>query len=94
MSDRRFHEALTREHKRELLASLLPGGSSARAIEVTSAAVIEPRAQTLPCPQCGGQYRVLEHTRPSPGLRKVDVACRHCGTPRSLWFRIVVDDPN
>lgn len=94
MSDRRFHEALEREHKRELLASLLPGGSAARAIAVSAASVIEPRAQTLPCPQCGGQYRIVEHTRPVPGLRRVDVACRHCGTARALWFRIVVEEPN
>ena len=94
MSERRFHEALRREHIREQLAALLPGGSPSHAIEVASAAVIEPRAEALPCPQCGGHYRVLEHTRPVPGLRKLDVKCRHCSTERSLWFRITVREPN
>jgi hypothetical protein len=94
MSDRYLHQALRREHVREQLASLQPGGSPRRAIDVTSAAVIEPRAATMPCPHCGGLYRIHEHTRPVPGLRKVDVACRQCSTPRSLWFRIVVNEPN
>jgi hypothetical protein len=58
-------------------------------ITVTSAAVIEPRATTLPCPLCAGFYRVVEHTRPVPGLRRVDVKCRHCSGERTLWFRIV-----
>ena len=94
MSDRHLHQALRRERAREQLASLQPGGSSSRTIEVASAAVIEPRAATMPCPHCGGLYRIQEHTRPVPGLRKVDVTCRQCSTARSLWFRIVVDEPN
>lgn len=82
------------ELAREQLAALLPGGSQARTIDVTSAAVIEGRAATMACPQCGGLYRILEHTRPVPGVRRVDVACRHCSTPRALWFRIVLREPN
>jgi len=82
------------EHARERLAALLPGGSPDRAIDVTSAAVIEGRAATMPCPHCRGLYRVLEHTRPVPGLRRVDVACRHCGVPRTLWFRLIDREPN
>ena len=80
--------------RRERLALLSPGGSPDRAIRVTSAAVIEVRAAAMPCPQCSGQYRVLEHTRPVPGLRQVDVACRYCGVPRTLWFRLVDNEPN
>jgi hypothetical protein len=76
------------DEARERLATLSPGGSPARTIAVTSASVIEARAATLPCPHCGGFYRILEHTRPRPGLRKVDVQCRHCSRPRALWFRI------
>jgi Ribonuclease G/E len=86
--------ALQREHAREQLAALSPGGSLQRTIPVPSAAVIEVRAAAMPCPQCGGLYRLREHTRPLPGVRRVDVACRQCSTPRSLWFRIVDDDPN
>ena len=63
-------------------------------IVVASAAVIEVRAAAMECPQCGGQYRLHEHTRPVPSLRRVDVACRRCGTPRTLWFRIEDREPN
>ena len=77
------------------LAQLSPGGSIDRPIEVASSSVIEGRAQdSIPCPHCGGQYRVIEHTRPIPQRRRVDVQCRHCSTPRTLWFRIVPDDIN
>ncbi len=79
---------------REKLAAVSPGGAASRPIEVASAAVIEVRAAALACPHCRGEYRIHEHTRPVPGLRKVDVACRQCSTPRSLWFRIVPDEPN
>ncbi len=89
-----FERALRREHARELLATLGPGGSPGRPIEVASASVIEPRATTIPCPLCNGFYRVHEHTRPVPGLRQVDVACRHCSAVRTLWFRIAPDELN
>ena len=58
-------------------------------IVVTTTAVIEPRAMATPCPHCGGEYRILEHTRPRHGVRRVDVQCRHCSSPRTLWFRLV-----
>jgi hypothetical protein len=90
----RMAAAERRERAREHLAALSPGGSQHRAIDVTSAAVIEVRAAAMACPQCGGRYRILEHTRPVPGIRRVDVACRHCSTPRALWFRIVEREPN
>ena len=82
----------TREH----LAALVPGGSPERPYRVTSASVIESHAtHAMHCPLCNGLYRVEEHTRPRPGLRRVDVACRHCSTPRTLWFTIVeTDEPN
>jgi hypothetical protein len=56
--------------------------------------VIEGRTGSLPCPQCGGQYRILDHRSAGPGVRCVDVTCRLCGVPRTLWFRITVDEPN
>lgn len=93
-SAHRMLSAQRLELARERLASLLPGGSRARTIDVTSAAVIEGRAAAMPCPHCGGLYRVLEHTRPVPGVRRVDVECRHCSTPRALWFRIIDREPN
>jgi hypothetical protein len=79
---------------RELLASLSPGGSRERPIRVASASVVEVRTSALPCPLCGGSYRLDEHVSLAPGLRRVDVHCRHCSTPRSLWFRIVDREPN
>ena len=94
MSARAFENALRVEHDRERLASLLPGGSPGRAIHVTSPSVIEVRTAAIPCPHCGGHYRVAEHTRPWSGIRRVDVTCRHCSTPRTLWFRLAPDELN
>jgi hypothetical protein len=89
-----MEHTLRREAQRELLATLELGGSPTRPIVVASASVIEARVTNLSCPLCRGEYRVLEHTRPVPTLRKVDVACRHCSTARSLWFRIVDHETN
>ena len=80
--------------KQEHLAALVRGGSPAYPIRVSSSSVIEARAAAGPCPLCGGEYRIEEHTRPVPALRRVDVACRHCSTPRTLWFTIVPYEPN
>ena len=55
--------ALEREHAREQLAALSPGGSPRRAIAVASAAVIEGRAGAMACPQCGGLYRIHDQAR-------------------------------
>ncbi|MCX5740870.1 MAG: hypothetical protein NT062_00050 [Proteobacteria bacterium] len=88
----RAARALVRD--REKLAALSSGGAAERPITVTSSAVIEVRAGALPCVQCEGEYRVVAHDNAGAGLRKVSVACRLCGTPRILWFRIVSDDPN
>lgn len=80
---------------KEKLFRLLPGGSQELPLEVSSASVIEVRVGGMPCVQCNEpQYRVREHVSVAAGLRRVDVICRHCGAPRSLWFRIVLDEPN
>lgn len=79
----------------EHYASLLPGGSRDRPIRVSSASVIEVRAQAMTCPHCGiGTYRIAEHVSLATGVRRVDVTCRHCSRARSLWFRIVSDELN
>lgn len=79
----------------ELYASLLPGGSRDRPIKVTSASVVEVRTAALTCPHCGvGTYRIEEHVAPAAGVRRVDVTCRNCGEPRSLWFRLVAAELN
>lgn len=88
----RAARALVRD--REQLAALSPGGSRARPIEVDSSAVVEPRIRSLACPQCEGSYRVVDHRAPASGLREVDVRCALCGTPRTLWFRLVSSEPN
>ncbi|MDX2088727.1 MAG: hypothetical protein SFX73_12800 [Kofleriaceae bacterium] len=86
--------ALRKEHDRELLLALEPGGARERPIEVISAAVIEPRVANLACPHCGGTYRIHEHEREAPSLRRVDAACRVCSAARSIWFRLVPDELN
>lgn len=58
-------------------------------IVVRSAAVIEPRVAAMNCPHDGGTYRLIEHERAAPGVRRVDVTCRQCSEARSFFFRIV-----
>jgi hypothetical protein len=93
---RRVEERAARKlvRDREKLAALSPGGAKEHPIEVASAAVIEGRTESLPCPQCEGPYRIRDHRSAGPGLRCVDVTCRQCGAPRTLWFRIALDEPN
>ena len=76
---------------REKLFQLDPGGSPERPLEVSSAAVVEAHAETVPCPRCEGRHDVLEHvalTRDEVRLREARLRCRQCGSLRSLWFRI------
>ncbi|HEY1557701.1 MAG TPA: MJ0042-type zinc finger domain-containing protein [Kofleriaceae bacterium] len=91
-ADERAARKIVRD--REKLAALSRGGSSDHPIEVPSSAVVETRVRNSPCPQCEGTYRIVEHTSPSSGLRRVDVRCQLCGTPRALWFRLVSDEPS
>ncbi|HEY1812097.1 MAG TPA: hypothetical protein VGG74_07050 [Kofleriaceae bacterium] len=90
--DERAAKSLVRD--REKLAALSAGGSAEHPIHVDSAAVIEVRTGALPCPQCEGEYRLVEHRSAGTGLRAVDVVCRTCGAPRTLWFRIDSHEPN
>jgi hypothetical protein len=92
MRKRRVLRQLIRD--RERLARLSVGGSEGHPIAVASAAVVEVRVRALTCPQCDGTYRIREHRAPASGLRAVDVTCRLCGTPRTLWFRLGSDEPN
>lgn len=99
-------EALRADEKtaeaRQKLWFLERGGSPARPAEVSSAAVIESRATSTPCPRCGGELRVKEHEakvldeqgretsadRGTP-LRIVTLGCFSCGTKQRAYFRIV-----
>jgi uncharacterized protein YbaR (Trm112 family) len=96
---RRTHE---RDHdklalaRRKLLA-LEAGGSPGHPIVVPSAAVIEARAESVPCPDCQGALRVSEHeahTHDGELLREVTLSCRSCGAALRLFFRIMVARPN
>lgn len=93
---RREQERAARQlvRDREKLARLVAGGSEARPIEVSSSAVIDGRVRAMPCPQCEGELEVKDHRSTGAGMRAVDVKCRICGAPRTLWFRIVSDEPN
>jgi hypothetical protein len=64
-------------------------------IRVRSASVVEVRTAALTCPSCAlGTFRIEDHVSVAAGVRRVDVICRHCSRPRSLWFRLEPDDPN
>jgi predicted Zn finger-like uncharacterized protein len=95
-AEQRMQERVARGlvRDREKLAALVAGGSAERPIEVTSAAVIETRVRSLACPQCEGEYTVDDHRSTGAGMRALDVKCRLCGVERTLWFRIVSDEPN
>jgi predicted Zn finger-like uncharacterized protein len=91
-ADERAARRLVRD--REKLAAMSRGGSSEHPILVPSAAVVEVRVHHSTCPQCEGAYRIVEHASPASGLRRVDVRCQRCGTPRALWFRLGSDQPS
>ena len=95
-TDRRIAERDARKlvRDREKLAALSTGGAREHPIVVTSSAVIEVRVNGSSCPQCNGQYRILDHAAPGAGLRELSVRCQLCGTARTLWFRIASDEPN
>jgi hypothetical protein len=87
--ERKLRELVT---AREKLAALAPGGSPERPIVVETAAVVELRAGDSRCVQCQGRMRIDSHRAETVGgelLRVVDARCLSCGTPRSLWFKIV-----
>jgi hypothetical protein len=82
---------------RERLFLLEPGGSPERPLAVSSAAVIEAQAESVPCARCDGKQDVVEHVAVTVGgvrLREVRLRCRQCATSRSLWFRINDVGPN
>jgi predicted Zn finger-like uncharacterized protein len=95
-TERRTRERAARHlvRDREKLAVLSVGGAAERPITVSSSAVIEVRIHGMTCPQCEGTYKVEDHRSAGQGVRPVDVRCNRCGTARTLWFRIVEDEPN
>ncbi len=77
---------------RERLFVLSPGGTPERPLEAASAAVIESHALSIPCPRCGANHELVEHSahvRNGVRVRETKLRCRQCGSDRSLWFKIV-----
>ncbi len=72
---------------RARLAAMQPGGSEARAIDVSSASLVEVFARGMPCALCGGAVRVDDHAA-RDGLRHVQVVCAECGARRTVYFRV------
>lgn len=76
---------------REKLATLSPGGSASSPIVVESAAVIEPRALSEPCPACAGSLKLAAHDVEEGGgalLRRLYLRCARCGRPVTRWFLV------
>jgi hypothetical protein len=74
------------------LMDLEPGGSPERPLDVATAALVEPKARSVPCPRCEDPFDVEAHeahTDTHGRLREAKLRCRTCGLTRSLWFRIV-----
>lgn len=76
---------------REKLARLSAGGAPERAIDVTSASVVEPHALGLGCARCEGELRLLDHEVHETAhgvLRRVRGQCKRCRAVREIWLRI------
>jgi hypothetical protein len=78
---------------REKLARMEPGGSPARPLEITSASVVEARAEREACFACDGAMRCKEH-RVEKGLRVATVECKECGRERRHYFRLATPTLN
>lgn len=91
----RFDEKLA--EARQKLFCAVPGGAADRPLEVSTAALVEPRAGAVRCPLCAGELRVKEHEAATHGgvsLRVLAMACFLCGGRQSLYFRIVAPLPS
>jgi uncharacterized protein with PIN domain len=76
---------------RERLFLLEPGGSSARPLDVKSAAIVETRAESIVCPRCDGRLQTVQHdalTVDTVRLRRVHARCQGCGSERDVWLRV------
>jgi hypothetical protein len=79
--------------KIERLADEMPGGSPERPIDVASASVVETKARSMPCVQCGAvgmEIRGERATSTARGvLRELAMVCRRCHAGRAVWLRVV-----
>jgi hypothetical protein len=81
----------------ERMAGELPGATAERAIEVGSSSVVELKARATPCLQCAGQLDLKGDRAESTArgvLRAIELVCRQCHAPRTMWFRIAAPGPN
>jgi len=81
----------------ERAVARLPGGDADWPIEVASASVVEVRARGTACVQCGGTLDLRgdrASSTPRGVLRQVDLVCRRCHAPRSLWFLVAPPLPS
>jgi hypothetical protein len=90
---RRTRERARRELVRDLerLATLAPGGTPERPLEVASPAQVEPAAAAMPCPLCQGPLHLEEHAAETHAGRRVRVArvrCATCGVRRAVYFAL------
>ena len=82
-------EALEAERMRDRREARMPGGNPSHPIEVASAAVVEPRATSLPCPRCSSPAHVGAHEvemHDGRRLRVTRMRCGTCGHRRPLYF--------
>jgi uncharacterized protein with PIN domain len=80
------------EARRKLIA-LEPGGTPERPLEVSSAAIVEPRAESFACPDCNGPMRAREHVALGSAIarvRAVTLRCRSCSASLRVYLRIVM----
>lgn len=70
------------------LAALEAGGTPERAIDVTSASVIEVHAKSTPCAACGEPNIRIEEHEARGGVRELTVLCSRCGVRRKVYYRI------
>ena len=96
-----MREDARRQHRlhedREKLRLLEPGGSPERPLEVSSASVVEARAEAERCFRCEVAMRAEEHTarETRSGLvRAVRLRCPRCGAPREIFLRITTPSLN
>ena len=93
--DERAARKLVRE--RDKLAAALPGGAPEHPLAVASAAVIETMARANTCVQCGSTLDLRGDRAQSTArgvLRALDLVCRVCHAPRTLWYLIVGSAPS
>src|SRR5690349_19497384 len=74
------------------MLDLLPGGTRELPLDVSSAALVEPKARSVRCPRCDEPFTLEAHEAHSGDggrLREARLLCRICGDGRSMWFRVV-----